>query len=922
MLGVLFLRPWIRGPLLLLRRPGVALAVAAAALVATLPAAAAAPFLSSARSATLHRQIDRTCQWELGVRISSRVTFAPQAAAGGPDQTSRPTPRPGRTDLDPAVLDGRRAVERAAAARVDGLGPTVETLFGYLLARTTTRPEVPAPLAVMARDGFAEHVEIRQGPVGPGIWLSHEYAEANRLTVGDTIALTEINPDAVRRYDASGERLIQAPTPVRVAAIYTDLRRTPDTPYWCSFRDVYRGPPGTELDDPPPHLALLDRDTFRTAANAQYLEGTQVFEHLIPGVDRFTQPRTERLSDEIAVMRGELLSPDSSVFRADYVHATRFGSLLAHQSDRAEYVRRNLLPPVVPITVAGVLVGLIVVAASGIFWTVRRRRELTALAAHGVGAAALGIKAVAESFPVLLVGAGAGWAAAWALVRGVGPSPMISAEALPLSLIAAGGTFLLSVLVVGVAAGIRCRALTDQLAPRRRRPRLGRVPWELLLAGGAIAAWRLMDGSTEAVSSGAGAALGAVARVPARLLVVPIIVATAVTILAARLGTSAFRRWALARAPKRPGTLLAWRRLGREATTAATLAGAVAVPIALAAYGATVNDSVHATLDAEARVIIGADVVLTLSERTAVPASLNGRATEVLRVNGTLIDGIQTDVLAVDPATFGRDAFWDDRLSRRSMAEMLGDLRPPARQDQAIAAFGSGVAPEGNQVATLLGKPLLTVDVTNVGRLPAKRSSYPQLLIHRDALDSRAVAAASPQLWVRGDPVEIAHLAREAGLPLVGVAVADTIFRDTVFEPLTYTFSYLSALSLMTGLVTTVGLLMYLEGRAPAHRRAYVMLRRMGLRRRTHLRVLLAELSLPLVAGLVGGLAVAGVIATQLASEFEINGDLPPDTVLVLPIRTVAVIAAAVAVIALVSAGYADQRVSRARPGEVLRDAR
>ncbi len=44
MFGDLTLALWWRGPLLLLRRPGVALALAASALVATLPAAPGAWF--------------------------------------------------------------------------------------------------------------------------------------------------------------------------------------------------------------------------------------------------------------------------------------------------------------------------------------------------------------------------------------------------------------------------------------------------------------------------------------------------------------------------------------------------------------------------------------------------------------------------------------------------------------------------------------------------------------------------------------------------------------------------------------------------------------------------------------------------------------------------------------------------------------
>jgi hypothetical protein len=56
-IGLLRIAPWRRAPGLLLRRPGVAVALIAAAFVATLPASAAAPFLSSARSAAVREHL-------------------------------------------------------------------------------------------------------------------------------------------------------------------------------------------------------------------------------------------------------------------------------------------------------------------------------------------------------------------------------------------------------------------------------------------------------------------------------------------------------------------------------------------------------------------------------------------------------------------------------------------------------------------------------------------------------------------------------------------------------------------------------------------------------------------------------------------------------------------------------------------------
>ena len=142
-----------------------------------------------------------------------------------------------------------------------------------------------------------------------------------------------------------------------------------------------------------------------------------------------------------------------------------------------------------------------------------------------------------------------------------------------------------------------------------------------------------------------------------------------------------------------------------------------------------------------------------------------------------------------------------------------------------------------------------------------------------------------------------------------------------MFEAVTYTFDYLAALSLLTGLITTVGLLLYLESRAPAHRRGYALLRRMRLRPGAHRMALAVELTTPLVGGAARrGSRWRSGSSTVLAGEFEINPTLPPGTVVAVPYAALAVTAAAVAVIALLAIGYAQRRVGRATPGEVLRE--
>jgi len=174
---------------------------------------------------------------------------------------------------------------------------------------------------------------------------------------------------------------------------------------------------------------------------------------------------------------------------------------------------------------------------------------------------------------------------------------------------------------------------------------------------------------------------------------------------------------------------------------------------------------------------------------------------------------------------------------------------------------------------------------------------------------------------VRGDPDRIRRAAEAANLPLAYIQVAADRYANTIFEPVTYTFDYLGALSVLTGLIAVVGLLLYLEGRAPAHRRGYVLLRRMGLRPRSHRWALVRELALPLGAGLVGGLAIAAALVAAVRADIEINPGIPPGTVVAAPTGTVAATAGAIAVLTLLAAAYAQRLVARADPAEVLRDA-
>lgn len=873
--------PWLRAPLLLLTRPGVAFALLAAAFVAALPAAAAPLFLSSARNAALTNQISQSCQWSSGAHVTAQLAI-PSAAV------TREAPR-STQDLV------RYRKEKLATLAPPGLTAPVHSI--WMTTGGAAAGKDLGPVNYMTRDGFADHVRLMSGGTGPGAWLPDRFATQNNLKVGDTMTVVGYSvpsfggpPSPPRNAD------------VTVAAIYTDLRKTPFDPYWCAHRALYEGDPGQEFTNRPiAPLVLLDEATFLAGpidVSAPQMRHDADFALADPKID---VQKAAGLARGVGHMRQELQKDPKTNTGLTFI------GYMPKYVPRTDLVRRSLTPPVLAITSAGVSVGLLVVAAAALFWVQRRRRELTVLAAHGVGPAPLGLKALLEAMPALVVGAVAGWWSAFLLVRAVGPAPVFTDDARPRSMLAAGAALVAALAVVAVAAGMRSRWLTD-VVTRHRRRRLFAVPWELGLVAAGAGAWFLLDDSTEARSDG----FGAVAQVPGRLLIVPILVIIGLAGFGGRLGARWLRRRSMRPGSRRPAVFLAGRRLSREAAIAAMLAAATAVPIAFAAYGATVNGSVRATLQAEAGFMVGADVVVTLAEPAAVPSSLAGSTTEVTRVSSVLVGGIQTDILVIDPKTFTRDSAWDDRPVGVDADEAMTIVRDGG-------AVGARPLKTGEQKVTYVGREYPAIRLTAVDALMSSQGSYPTMLVSRETA-GELLERGTPQLWIHGDAVQIRKKLAAANLPVSRVVVARDLYGDTVFEAVTYTFDYLAALSLLTALITAVGLLLYLESRAPAHRRGYALLRRMRFRPGSHRAALAVELSAPLGAGLLGGTALAFGIVAVLSDEFEINTTLPPGTVVAVPYPVLAATAAAVAVIALLAIGYAQRRVGRATPAEVLRE--
>src|SRR6266508_1084580 len=325
----------LKTPFRLIHFPGVALAVAGAALVLAAVTVSTRLFLPAAGDAALQQDLGQIG----GVPALSVVMFSPI----GPNEL--------------AALS--RQVEGVVAGRVPRLGEPVRTVLGppvqVAAVEGSGEPQGGAPVErvasvqLAARDGFAGHVRrLATAPgtaAADGVWLPESVATALRLRPGQAVTV-----GAAPR------------ARTRVAGIYQDLTGgdRPLDPFWSplsgalAVRKVGEEPPPLLLAEP----ALLAELGRQLGASAR-LEWNYF---LPPG--RLTVPTVETLVPQIDRVRLDVSDP-VSVLAARQATAS---SPLANAVASAHATEVALTGPVETISVTGRILALALLAGGALGW--------------------------------------------------------------------------------------------------------------------------------------------------------------------------------------------------------------------------------------------------------------------------------------------------------------------------------------------------------------------------------------------------------------------------------------------------------------------------------------------------------------------------------------------------------------------------
>jgi hypothetical protein len=910
---------WTRSPLLLLRFPTLAIAIAAGALILALAAVSYPLFLSAARNELVTATLDKSTVSRYGAGItylSTNVGF--DETVVGPSEQN--------------LIEARDDLYRREIARIEQLDAPVRSSFGPQIRMWPAGVENVDRARdgrLFARDGHLERVEVLEGEEGPGVWLADYTADAIGVSAGDEITMSfQGGPEVT----------------IPVDGVYRAIFEQPETGYWRSWRDeIYPNCAGG-LDGctPPPQFVLADHEQV-VALTRRLGDTTATFSWDAPlaagrgrtledlrELERSYLSLVQRMAQSGGTRLGDVFQCCGPVARFGFFNQTRT-DMASSTPQVLTQVEQRIPSAEVPVrlsVIAALIIAIAVVAGAGAYTSAGRRVERRLQFARGVGAGSVGLRSGIESLLPCLVGGAAGGLLAWGLIAWIGPEGDISSGSRSTALIVGVGAILLAAVVVAIVNALAYRRGGGDDVTKRG---WSAIPWELLLLIGAGYVYAQLQRRGALVGS------GDVEKPSFLLFLFPVMFVSGIAVLAARAFRALFK--VLRRRDERfPSSLyLVVNRVAGAPALVLLLFAASAAALGVYVHARTVVSSLERTVDAKARLFVGSDVAAIVGSSVPTPDDFAFPITKVYRIPhagrlgraGDLEGGPEIDLLAVDPATLAETAHWDPGFGAATLDEAINGLRDDASGEVLPAVLagsdlGEAVSfdiagdPFDFRVVERLDafpgmvseRPLLVVDVTDLAALLERRSSG--LL---------STARVNAEWWVRGEPGAVeAALARVDAPPsntLTAAEVRDIPSISAVID----TFRVLDLLGSGAALLVIVAMLMYLQARKRARVVSYALARRMGLSHRSHGVALVVELGAMLLASYAIALLTATAASWLVAAMVDPLPTIPPETLFTIPAPWLALSAALLCVVAAIAGVATNATGGRSDLGSLMRVA-
>jgi putative ABC transport system permease protein len=894
---------WRAAPTVLLRFRSLFAAFAVGALLVAVVASAYPMFLSASQNDLLRAAIANGTVTPYGMGLAYRSTDVPIDAGGA------------RVPL----WERRGEAFAAEAARSPSLEPVQAHVFGGVVT-VTGLDGSPPPTGLVQGRLFAgteaiDHVDVRSGAEGDGLWLPDTVAEPLAVGPGDEVLL----------HSPAGEAR------VAVDGVYEGLYSEPRRGYWRLWNDDIYPCPEVDCVPPPQFIIAETRQLLELSRTLGFERANFAWQ----APSRTDPPLTLDDATELAAFERSFLRRASTggesygLFRCCGRWFTPGGSTEITVTGNAALVVQDVEQriaavqgPMVVLLVAGLAIALGVVAAAALFAVAARRVEIGVLSNRGWGPATFGVKASLEVVLPAALGGLAGWLAAAALVAGVGPDAPPAPSARVTAAAAALAGTLVAIVIVGVVSAFASAARHEH---RHRVTRLlAAMPWELgFFALAWVYARQLSDGGVRVVDG--------VERPQAEVYVLPLLVALGAGIVCARLAYLGLR-WATSAGGSGAGAgWLAARRLRSGATLTSVFLVAGVLTLSVSTTASSTVASLRATVDAKSKIFVGSDVQVRVTDDADPAPGYPYPVTLVTRMRdaGSIEDGeARYDMLVIEPDGFAAAAYWNDAFADESLPALLDRLDPQEGGPvPVIVANGAGVDP----AFVTIGQETMPVDVVGTATTFPGTSSdtHPLLVMDRTALaqasrglpDPLATPRATAEVWVHGPPDSVLDTMDELGvlpqLVLTAEEVQDIPFIDAAVQ----TFLVLRVLGIAAVVLLIAVAVVYLRARQRGRLVATLLSDRMGMPRSTMRAASVAELGAMLAVSFVAGSLVGLVSSALVVPSIDPLPSIPPDPLVAVPWFALLVTAAGLAAAAVVGGVMADRGARASSTAEVMRVA-
>ncbi|HEY4346851.1 MAG TPA: hypothetical protein VGM80_04620 [Gaiellaceae bacterium] len=890
-----------KAPVTLLSFRSVLVAVFVAALLTAL-AAAASPFVTTAAgSEALANRLQELSPYAAGLQIQGELS---------PGDPERPGARPNPLH-DEAVREAA-AGELAASLRLVG-SPVVTLESGTMYA---TGASGDNPIRLMSRTGALAHVKVLSQTAGPGVWISSITAELGHLKPGD--------------------RLRGPGFDFRIKGVYRALSHSPESAYWVNlFQDIY--PP--TMDDPPPasYVFVEPRQLLGVVTGAS--RGFRFGE----GLGGSDQPRLlyEFPVDPkgLTLANARVLQTRFDPLQRDLSHSSlgrRLGCnglyaspciTVTSLSSAVLLADRNVAAVRVPVSLladAGSAIALAVAAAAGAFLVRRRRAEAALAYARGEHVAAFATRTAVEALGPIVLGGAAGFGLAYELTGVFAPAGSTDATTTGAAAFHASIAVALGLaLLVGTASAAYLR-LFDTGA--RTVSWLKWLPWELPLLGLAIYLLvRIHSGGGLSGDASTGSAHPTLA-----VFVFPLLFVAAIAGLATRLVRLGLRLGAAPAARTRRIPLyLAVRRLAAARGMLIVLMVVTAVSLGAFTYAESLASSLDHTTVEKAYMATGSDAQASIAPEQGLPKSFPYPITRVefSNQNASLdaADGVQADVMLVDPATIVGAIHWEADWGP-SPAKLLQQLASAPSRPLPVIVTGDAARMHSLSAA---GANFPVNVIGTVKAFPGMAQGIPLVITTYRAMNEESarvklddpLGVLQAYVWGKGPPLAVESAITASSMNAYYPSSIDTFLRDPNVLLATSTYSFMRTIAIAAAVLVLLGLLLYLQARQRSQVIASELGRRMGLRARAEaLSVSLEVLGILVFAALVGGgiaIAAAGPVVRRID---PLPMDTPPP-IFTLPWAPMFVASGCLVLVALLSGVLTSWLARRADVNQELRVA-